>query len=177
MNVFRETLAKTWTDHRVAVALYQQQEPLVMMMSYEGTDVVNHLFAPYHPPYREGMSQTEYRKYWPGVANYYSEVDRLIGEWMKVLTDDTTVIVMSAHGFRWGKNRPRMQPVGRSAISDHRNPGIFIAYGNHVAANRGLALALALRRRADGPRRSRTAEVRRRCRAIRHRGSFATSTR
>jgi tetratricopeptide (TPR) repeat protein len=54
-----------------------------------------------------------------------------------VLTDDTTVIIVSAHGFRWGKNRPRTAPIGRSAISDHRNPGIFIAYGNHVAANRG----------------------------------------
>jgi predicted AlkP superfamily phosphohydrolase/phosphomutase/Tfp pilus assembly protein PilF len=137
VNVFRETLAKTWTDHRAAIALYQQQEPLVMMLEYDGTDVVNHLFAPYHPPYREGISETQYRKYWPSVANYYSEVDRLIGEWMKVLTDDTTVVVMSAHGFRWGKNRPRTTPVGRSALSDHRNPGIFIAYGNHVAASRG----------------------------------------
>ncbi|HEX6100739.1 MAG TPA: alkaline phosphatase family protein [Thermoanaerobaculia bacterium] len=137
VNVFRETLAKTWTDHRAAIALYQQQEPLVMMMSYDGTDVVNHLFGPYHPPYREGIPQTQFRRYWPSVANYYSEVDRLIGEWMKVLTDDTTVIIMSAHGFRWGKNRPRTAPIGRSAISDHRNPGIFIAYGNHVAPSRG----------------------------------------
>ena len=136
-NIFRDVLAKTWTDHRVAISLYQQQEPLVMMMSYEGTDTVNHLFGPFHPPYREGISQTEFRKYWPTVANYYSEIDRLIGEWMKVLTDDTTVIIMSAHGFRWGKNRPRTLPTGRSALSDHRNPGVFIAYGNHVAADRG----------------------------------------
>jgi predicted AlkP superfamily phosphohydrolase/phosphomutase/Tfp pilus assembly protein PilF len=136
VNVFRDVLAKTWTDHRVALNLYQQQEPLLLMMNYEGTDAVNHLFAPYHPPYREGMSQTEFRKYWPSVANYYSEVDRLIGEWMKVLSDDTTVIIVSAHGFRWGKNRPRMQPVGRAALSDHRNPGVFIAYGNHVAPSR-----------------------------------------
>ena len=137
VNVFRETLAKTWTDHRVGIRLYQERQPLVTMISYDGTDVVNHLFGPYHPPYREGISQGQYRRYWPTVANYYSEVDRLIGEWMKVLTDDTTVIVMSAHGFRWGKNRPRTQPVNRSALSDHRNPGVFIAYGNHVAANRG----------------------------------------
>ncbi|MDP9191676.1 MAG: alkaline phosphatase family protein [Acidobacteriota bacterium] len=137
INVFRDVLAKTWTDHRVAVNLYQQQEPLLLMVNYEGADVVNHLFAPYHPPYREGMSQTGYRKYWPAVANYYSEVDRLIGEWMKVLSDDTTVIIVSAHGFRWGKTRPRMQPAGRAALSDHRNPGVFIAYGNHVAASRG----------------------------------------
>jgi predicted AlkP superfamily phosphohydrolase/phosphomutase/Tfp pilus assembly protein PilF len=136
VNVFRGVLAKTWTDHRVAVNLYQQQEPLLLMVHYEGTDAVNHLFAPYHPPYREGIDETNYRKYWPSVANYYSEVDRLIGEWMKVLSDDTTVIIVSAHGFRWGKNRPRVQPVGRAALSDHRNPGVFIAYGNHVAPSR-----------------------------------------
>jgi predicted AlkP superfamily phosphohydrolase/phosphomutase/Flp pilus assembly protein TadD len=136
VNVFRETLAKTWTDHRAAVALYRQRDPLVMMISYEGTDVVNHLFGPYHPPYREGLSQTQFRKYWPAVANYYAEVDRLVGEWMKVLADDTTVILVSAHGFRWGKNRPWVAPAGRSALSDHRNPGVFIAYGNHVAPSR-----------------------------------------
>ena len=137
IHVFRDVLAKTWSDHRVALSLYQQQEPLLLMVNYEGTDAVNHLFAPYHPPYREGISQSSFRKFWPAVANYYSEVDRLIGEWMKVLSDDTTVIIVSAHGFRWGKNRPRVQPVGRAALSDHRNPGLFIAYGNHVAPSRG----------------------------------------
>ena len=137
VNVFRKLLAKTWSDHRIAISLYQQQEPLLLMMNYEGTDAVNHLFAPYHPPYREGISQENFRRYWPTVANYYSEVDRLIGEWMRVLTDDTTVIIVSAHGFRWGKTRPRVQPIGRSALSDHRNSGVFIAYGNHVAASRG----------------------------------------
>lgn len=136
INVFRSTLAKTWTDHRVAINLFQQQEPLLLMMNYEGTDVVNHLFAPYHPPYREGINQTNFRKFWPAVANYYSEVDRLIGEWMNVLPDDTTVILLSAHGFRWGRTRPRVPPAGRAALSDHRNPGIFIAYGNHVAPSR-----------------------------------------
>lgn len=136
INLFREVLAKTWTDHRVAISLYQQQAPLLLMVNYEGADVVNHLFAPYHPPYRQGISQTEFRKYWPAVANYYSELDRLIGEWMKVLSDDTTVMIVSAHGFRWRENRPRLQPQGRSALSDHRNPGVFIAYGNQVAPSR-----------------------------------------
>jgi predicted AlkP superfamily phosphohydrolase/phosphomutase/Tfp pilus assembly protein PilF len=134
--VMRDVLAKTWTDHRVAVELYQQEKPLLFMHMFEGTDAVNHLAAPYHPPYREGIPSENFRKYWPTVANYYSEVDRLIGEWMHVLPEDTTVIIMSAHGFRWGKNRPRTQPVGRAALSDHRNPGLFIAYGNHIAASR-----------------------------------------
>lgn len=134
VNIFREILAKTWSDHRVAINLYNEQKPLLLMMSYDGTDAVNHLFSPYHPPYREGVSQNNFRKFWPTVANYYSEVDRLIGEWMNVLPPDTTVIITSAHGFRWGKNRPREMPNGGAALSDHRNPGIFIAYGQHVSA-------------------------------------------
>jgi predicted AlkP superfamily phosphohydrolase/phosphomutase/Tfp pilus assembly protein PilF len=136
ISIFRDVLAKTWTDHRVAIRLYQQQQPLLTMVGYDGTDVVNHLFAPYHPPYREGVNREQFRMYWPAVANYYSEVDRLIGEWMKVLSDDTTVIVVSAHGFEWGRSRPRVPPAGRSALADHRNPGVFIAYGNHVAPSR-----------------------------------------
>jgi Tfp pilus assembly protein PilF len=137
VNVFRGVLAKTWTDHRAGIELYRQQAPLLFMMEYGGTDVVNHLFSPFHPPYREGVSEDGYRRYWPAVANYYAEIDRLIGEWMTVLPPDTTVIVMSAHGFRWGKNRPRQMPNGGAALSDHRNPGMLIVYGNHVVRTGG----------------------------------------
>ncbi|HEY3055989.1 MAG TPA: alkaline phosphatase family protein [Thermoanaerobaculia bacterium] len=137
INIFRNVLAKTWSDHRVAINMYRDQAPTMFCMTYEGTDAVNHLFAPYHPPYRDGISQEGYRKYWPTVSNYYAEIDRLIGEWLQVLTEDTTVVIVSAHGFRWGRNRPMTQPVGRAALSDHRNTGIFIAYGNHVLPSRG----------------------------------------
>lgn len=143
INVFRQILAKTWSDHRVAITLYSEarahnRDPLLVMMSYSGTDAVNHLFSPFHPPYRDGVSQDGYRKFWPAVANYYSEVDRMLGEWMNALPPDTTVIIVSAHGFRWGKNRPHEVPNGGAALSDHRNPGVFIAYGPHVAPSRGM---------------------------------------
>ncbi|HEX3582440.1 MAG TPA: tetratricopeptide repeat protein, partial [Thermoanaerobaculia bacterium] len=135
-NIFRNVLAKSWSDHRAAINLYNEQQPLVFMMSYDGTDAVNHLFAPFHPPMRDGVSSDGYRKYWAAVTTYYTEVDRMIGEWMQVLPADTTVIVMSAYGFRWGKNRPYSVPNG-STLSDHRNPGVFIAYGNHVVRGGG----------------------------------------
>lgn len=136
VNVLRDVLAKTWSDHRVAMNLYREQMPLLFMFDFEGTDAVNHLFGPYHPPQRDGIGDQSYRKYWPAVSNYYAEVDRLLGEWMSVLPEDTTVMLVSAHGFRWGKNRSQSMPNGAAALSDHRNPGVFIAYGNHVAANR-----------------------------------------
>ena len=141
VNVFRRVLAKTWTDHRVAINLYNDErqrghDPLLLMISLEGTDAVNHLFGPFHPPLRDDVSQDGYRKYWPAVANYYSEVDRLIGEWTNVLPRDTTVIIMSAYGFRWGKDRPKEPPKGGASLADHRNPGVFIAYGPHVVPSR-----------------------------------------
>jgi Tfp pilus assembly protein PilF len=138
VNVLRNVLAKTWSDHRVAMNLYREQTPLLFMLDFEGTDAVNHLFGPYHPPQRDGIGDESYRKYWPAVSNYYAEIDRLLGEWMSILPDDTTVMLVSTHGFRWGKNRPHAMPNGAAALADHRNPGVFVAYGNHVAANRAL---------------------------------------
>jgi predicted AlkP superfamily phosphohydrolase/phosphomutase/Tfp pilus assembly protein PilF len=134
--IFRSVLAKTWTDHRVAVDLFETQHPTLLMMQYEGTDAVNHLFAPFHPPQREGVSSEDYRRYWSAVSNYYSEVDRLIGEWMRALPQDTTVILMSSYGMKWGKDRPKSPPAGVTALSEHRSPGILIAYGNHIAPSK-----------------------------------------
>ena len=147
ITVFRDVLAKTWGDHRVAINLYNDErrrghDSQLIMLSYEGTDAVNHLFGPYHPPLREGVSSEGYRKFWPAVANYYAEIDRLIGEWMGVLPRDTTVIILSGYGFRWEKDRPRAIPTGIASLADHRNPGVFIAYGPHVAAARGFAMSV-----------------------------------
>lgn len=128
----RSVLSKTWSDHRTAIALFEREKPMVTMAFYSGTDVVNHLFGPYHPPLRQGIPYEEYRKYWPTVANYYSEVDRLIGEWVKVLPTDTTLMIVSPYGMTWGRERPAERPSGDSALSEHRRGGIFVAFGNRV---------------------------------------------
>jgi len=147
ITIFRAVLAKTWSDHRVAINLYNDErrrgrDPQLLMISYDGTDAVNHLFGPFHPPFRDGVSSESYRKFWPSVANYYAEIDRLLGEWMGVLPRDTTVIIMSGYGFRWEDHRPRVIPTGRPSLADHRNPGMFIAYGPHVVPGRGNAISI-----------------------------------
>lgn len=134
--MMRVLLSKMWSDHRAAIAMYQATNPSLLMISYDGTDTVNHLFGPYHPPYREGVSTVGYRKYWPAVANFYSEVDRLLGEWTRILPADATAIVMSGYGMTWGKSRPLAPPAGVSALPAHRNLGLFVAFGNHVLPSR-----------------------------------------
>ena len=41
ITIFRNVLSKTWSDHRVAVNFYNEQQPLVLMVQYDGTDVVD----------------------------------------------------------------------------------------------------------------------------------------
>lgn len=132
----RHILAKTWTDHRSAIALFEKHQPMLTMVGYDGSDAVNHLFGAWHPPLRQGVSWEEYRRYWPAVANYYSELDRLIGEWVKVLPTDTTLMIMSGYGMTWGIDRPRQRPDGGSALGEHRRNGFFVAYGNRIRPNR-----------------------------------------
>ena len=131
--LYRELLAKTWSDHRVALEAFKKHKPLLVMTSNGGTDAVGHLFSPYLHPYREGVDMGEFRKYWPAVFTYYAELDRLLGEWMNVLPKETTIIIFSSHGMQWGRQRPR-QPAerGTSTLSEHRQRGIFVARGNRV---------------------------------------------
>jgi len=135
----REVLSKMWTDHRTGVEIYRSTKPSLFMTAFEGTDLVNHLFGPYHPPLREGVDERAFRRYWPAVGNYYAEVDRMIGEWMQAVKPDqtdTTVILMSTHGMQWGSDRPKVPPAGNSALAAHRAPGFLVVYGNRVKPSR-----------------------------------------
>ncbi|MGA7613925.1 MAG: alkaline phosphatase family protein [Thermoanaerobaculia bacterium] len=129
---FRRVLAKSWSDHRIAMSLYRREQPELLMFNFEGSDLVNHLFGPYHPPWRSGLDGTSFRRYWPAVVSYYSELDRMLGEWLKLLPQDTTVIVMSAHGMVWGDQRPLQPPKAGEALQEDDAPGVFIAFGNRV---------------------------------------------
>lgn len=133
---FRSVLAKGWSDHRIALELYQEIQPMLLLLGFQGADVVHHLFGPYHPPYRERVAWESYRRFWPTVGAYYVELDRMIGEWLELLPDDTTVMLVSAHGSVWGSRRPIAPPSPGEALAVHDDTGVLIAYGQHVPASR-----------------------------------------
>lgn len=132
VSLLRNALADTWTTHRAALQVYQKEKPALLVVNYSATDTVNHLFSPFHPPYREGVSYSDYRSYWPGVANFYSEIDRLIGEWLETLDPGTAVLVNSTHGFQWGRARQRAWSSRIGSIPQHSAAGVLIAWGERV---------------------------------------------
>jgi len=129
-----ESLAKIIADmttvHSAATALIQNERWEFMAVYYDAIDHFGHAFMKYNPPRREHIDERGYR-----IFNYCLEAgyvfqDAMLGTLMKLAGEDTTVVVMSDHGFHPDHLRPLSiprEPAGPAA--EHRQYGIFVAKG------------------------------------------------
>jgi hypothetical protein len=128
------SLAKIIADctsiHSAATALIQNEPWDLMCVYYDAIDHFGHAFMKYHPPQRPQVSDWDYQ-----VLNYCVEAgyryhDAMLGTLLALAGEDTTVILMSDHGFHPDdlrlSNIPR-EPAGPAA--EHRQFGIFAAKG------------------------------------------------
>jgi predicted AlkP superfamily phosphohydrolase/phosphomutase len=69
------------------------------MLVFNATDVVQHamwrFMSPAHPRY----NATKARRYGDAILNIYREMDRILGEMIASMDHDTTLMLMSDHGF------------------------------------------------------------------------------
>jgi len=137
-------LAATRIEHRIARDLYDRDRPDLMAVYFEGTDVIGHVFGPFAPPKTTCVSDADYARYHRAADEYYAEVDRLLGQWMRRAQEDgATLVVNSDHGFKWSADRPCEPPTFGPSLSGiwHRLDGVFAAWGARVrpSAARGNA--------------------------------------
>lgn len=111
---------------------------------FEGIDLVGHRFQHYRPPKMQMVSSEEYAEFQNVVTAYYLYQDLLLGELVRKAGAETTVMVISDHGFKTGDKRPEgiLPYTVDQPVEWHREDGIFILSG--PAAARG-----SLRQRAD----------------------------
>jgi predicted AlkP superfamily phosphohydrolase/phosphomutase len=137
-------VASTRVQQRIARDLYDRGLPDLMMLYFEGTDAIGHVFAPYVAPRLACVSESDYARYRRAAEAYFALVDRLIGQWMRRAEEDgATLIVNSDHGFRWGADRTCEDAGLRAggAAYWHRLEGVLAAYGARVARNAGRGSA------------------------------------
>ena len=100
VSAFLERLYRT-TDLRIKTLDYlRNREPWdFAMVVFNGTDTISHALWKYmdstHPLYDPGMG----RKYGNAIRDYYQYLDGKLARIVDTLPDDTTLIVMSDHGF------------------------------------------------------------------------------
>jgi hypothetical protein len=133
VNHLRKILATTRSYHRIALSLLERQADLTLVY-YEGTDTVGHLFARYLPPRMAGVSDEEVRRFGHALPEFYAYADRLLGELLAAVDDDTVVLLISDHGFFTGAARPSSDPsdFAQGAPQWHRVTGVIAAGGPGV---------------------------------------------
>ena len=97
---------------------------------YDAIDHFSHGFMRYHPPKLDWVTQEEFDLYSQVLGGAYVYHDTMLGALLALAGEETTVILMSDHGFHPDNLRPKQlpnEPAGPAA--EHRPYGIFVAAG------------------------------------------------
>ncbi len=133
---FRWALATAASYTDVGLDLWQKNHPDLLMVYIEGTDSISHLFG--HLFRADGLVgdlAEQQRRYGRAVEEVYRYADEIVGRFLEVMDDETTLLVMSDHGFKLGEllDDPTMtRDIRRVSERDHREHGILYMYGNNV---------------------------------------------
>jgi len=123
-------IADCTSIHCAATALIQNEPWDLMCVYFDAIDHFGHAFMKYHPPQRPQVSDWDYKVFNHCVEAGYRYHDGMLGTLLALAGEDTTVILMSDHGFHPDdlrlSNIPR-EPAGPAA--EHRQFGIFAAKG------------------------------------------------
>jgi predicted AlkP superfamily phosphohydrolase/phosphomutase len=130
---------------RVARRLVRTEEPFDLLMVYCGAaDALSHLFWRYRHPelYAAPPGPEEIEAFGRLIDDYYVQVDASLGRLLEELGEGVTVFVLSDHGMR-AANLAGAYPADggtleiRSAAHEEAPPGVLIAAGPAVRAERG----------------------------------------
>ena len=100
IDAFLERLYRS-ADLRMQTFAYlrQRENPDFAMMVFNGTDTVSHAMWKFMDPSHPLHDPAKAEKYGNAIRDYYQHVDGLLGGIVESLDSDTTLIVMSDHGF------------------------------------------------------------------------------
>ena len=136
LNALRKHLAECGSVHAIATWLMENEPWDFMAVYYNALDIIGHYFMPFHPPRLEGVGEREFELYKDVVTGAYRFHDMMLERLLQLAGPQTTVILLSDHGFLSDQLRPR---PGTSTFDDpaawHRSHGIICMKGPGVLAD------------------------------------------
>jgi len=124
---------RTYGD--VAKYIYRESRPDILTFYIAGIDVVGHKYWAYMEPERfpDSLSPRKIALYAGLIHDYYAYVDEIIGEFLEMADDDTTLAVVSDHGMS-----PAVRIFRKTRINSARHfdeDGVFLLMGPHIRAD------------------------------------------
>lgn len=145
MSDCAKTIAEITGIHAAATAVMQREPWDFMAVYYDGIDHFGHRFMRYHPPRLEWVPEDQFEFYKDVIESGYRYHDMMLNVLLQIAGDDTTVLLISDHGFEPGNLRPRNipnEPTGPAA--EHSPLGIFCVRGPGIKKNHEIQSACLL---------------------------------
>ncbi|HNQ28286.1 MAG TPA: alkaline phosphatase family protein, partial [Aquaticitalea sp.] len=133
LTVLAKVLSENVSIHNAATRLLRTTDWDFTAVYYDLIDHLCHSFMKFHPPMLNRVNAKQYEFYKEVVNGAYRFQDMMLERKLELIDRDTTVIVMSDHGYESGNKRllelPKLQAA---AAMDHRQFGIFAAMGPNI---------------------------------------------
>ncbi|MDA7873786.1 alkaline phosphatase family protein [Rhodopirellula sp.] len=130
LSTLAKMLAECISVNATATALIQNEPWDFMGVYFDAIDHFSHMFMRYHPPRQEWIDDHDFELYHDVVNGAYRFHDMMLGALLSLVDDDTTVMLISDHGFHSDHLRPHMIPVEPAGPAIEHSPyGIFVMSG------------------------------------------------
>jgi predicted AlkP superfamily phosphohydrolase/phosphomutase/tetratricopeptide (TPR) repeat protein len=132
-------VAETMSVHAAATELLATQPWDFAAIYYDGIDHFCHGFMRYNPPRLPWVTEEDFAIYQHVIANAYRYHDAMLGALLGMVDEQTTVILMSDHGFHPDHLRPSYIPAEPAGPAvEHRHFGILCLKGPALRVNEQL---------------------------------------
>jgi hypothetical protein len=136
LAVLLRTLAEAMSVQAAALWLLDQAQWDFFAVSFDSLDHFCHAFMRYHPPRQAWIGERDFELYHNVVSMAYQLQDEMLGALLQKAGEDTTVILLSDHGFHPDHLRPASIPdIPAGPAVEHRDFGIFAASGPGIREN------------------------------------------
>jgi tetratricopeptide (TPR) repeat protein len=136
LQSFAKIMAENTSIHAASTYVMREKEWDFMAVYYDLIDHFCHAFMKFYPPKQRAIPQNLFDIYKDAVVGAYRYQDMMLERTLELIDEDTTVIVMSDHGFESGHKRILKMPKYPAAPAlEHRQFGIFVAAGPNIKKN------------------------------------------
>lgn len=133
LHSFSKILAENCSIHNAATWILQNEPWDFLAVYYNGIDHFCHGFMNFHPPRMEGVPEDKFEIYKDVVNGAYRFHDMMLQTLLDLAGPDTTVLLVSDHGFHSDHLRPvgiPKEPAGPAI--QHRPFGVVCMKGANI---------------------------------------------
>ena len=139
LHSLAKVLAEAMSIHAAATEILEHADWDFAGVYYDAIDHFCHGFMKYHPPRLPHIDEESFSIFSGVIANAYRYHDAMLGRLLQLAGPETTVILLSDHGFHPDALRPKYIPAEAAGPAvEHREFGMIALHGPGIRAGQTI---------------------------------------